>query len=242
MRGIFCFKIACLCNTWYHKLHQRHTPPFFSASLHPFITRHLHDDGLTCLHYIITKLFQVNEGAAMKHKAAISFAGLVIAAVVVVMGLSVLTRSTSSSETERIDQPAIAQAASAPVATDDLRMHRVVQQGPFTTLVLSLRNYCGKLRKTSPDPEKQFISVELVIGNLSGQLLPLALRDVELVTENDSAYPLTQSECPPAFTAAQIQANGLVRGQLMFDIPAGESPKLLRYTLDNTVVIAGLRY
>jgi hypothetical protein len=89
------------------------------------------------------------------------------------------------------------------VATDDLRMHRVVQQGPFTTLVLSLRNYCGKLRKTSPDP---------------------------------------QSECPPAFTAAQIQANGLVRGQLMFDIPAGESPKLLRYTLDDTVVIAGLRY
>lgn len=178
----------------------------------------------------------------MKHRAVLSFAGLVIAAVVVVMGLSVLSRQAGSSQADKVGQPAVAQTTSAPAMIDDLRINRVVRHGSFTTLVLSMRNYCGKLLEPNPDPQKKFVSVELVIGNQSGQVLPLALQDSELITENDTAYPLMQDGCPPAFSATAIPSNGLARGQLVFVIPAGETPKMLRYLLADTLMTVSLRY
>ena len=177
----------------------------------------------------------------MKQKALISIVGLVVVAVGVVFVLSLLTRRSNPAPATAVIEPQVTIAAT-PIPTDDLRMNRVVRQNTITTLVLSLRSYCGNARNANPDPQNKVVSVDLVIGNQGNQVVTLDLRDVQLITEDGSAYSLLQNGCAPAFTATAIPANGLTRGQLAFDIPAGKTPKLLRYTLGDTDVIAGLRY
>lgn len=177
----------------------------------------------------------------MKHKAVISFAGLSLAGVIVVLGLVMLSRRAGPLPAATIASQPLA-SVDSPAIEGEMRMHRIVQQGDLTTLVLSLRGYCGSSLQPFTEPQKQFVSVELVIGNQTAQALPLTLGNVELVTESDKAYPLLQNECPPAFSLNEIPANGLVRGQLAFRIPAGESPKLIRYTLGERALISGLRY
>jgi hypothetical protein len=173
----------------------------------------------------------------MKHKALLSFAGLAMLAVLIIVfiqGRQPANAPVSTGSTN--DSPAAVQPA------DDLRMNRVVQHGNYTALVLSLRNYCGKLLAPNADPQRKFVSVDMVIGNQGAQALPAALRDVELVTEEGSTYPLERTDCAPSFAGQEIPANGLLRGQLVFVIPAGNTPKLVRYTLGDTAIITGLRY
>lgn len=177
----------------------------------------------------------------MRQKALISIVGLVILAMGGVLLLRLFAQRGSPAPASA-DIPAQVATVATPIPTADLRMNRVVQQDNLTTLVLSLRNYCGDARNVNPSPQNHFVSVELVIGNQGSQTLTLDLRDVQIVTEDDRVYPLLQAACASAFTTTVIPANGLARGQLVFDIPAGEAPKLLRYTLGGTAVIAGLRY
>lgn len=177
----------------------------------------------------------------MKHKAFVSIVGLVVVAVGVMFVLSLFAQRSNSAPATPVMQPAVAAVVTL-APTDDLRMYRVVRQNDLTTLVLSLRSYCGDARSVNPDPQNKIVSVELVIGNQGSQVVALELRNVQLITEDNSAYPLTQTGCAPAFSATAIPVNGLTRGQLAFDIPISKTPKLLRYTLGDTEVIAGLRY
>lgn len=177
----------------------------------------------------------------MKYKALISILGLVVVAAGVLFVISLVAQRGSPVPASVVTSPESATAV-APAPTDDLRMNRVVRHDNLTTLILSLRNYCGDVRDVNPDPQNQFVSVELIIGNQGSQAVPLDLRNVEIVTEDDSVYPLMQATCVQGFAATAIPANGLTRGQLAFDIPVGETPKLLRYTLGDSAIVAGLRY
>lgn len=177
----------------------------------------------------------------MKHKAWVSIIGLVVVAMGVVLALSLFAQR-SSPALATIVTSSESTTVIVPAPTPDLRINRVVRQGELTMLVLSLRNYCGEARNVNPDPQNKFVSVELVIGNQSNQVVTLDLRNVQIVTEDGSAYPLLQNGCAPAFAATAIPANGLTRGQLAFDIPINKTPKLLRYTLGDKAMIAGLRY
>jgi hypothetical protein len=182
-------------------------------------------------------------GAAMKQKVVVSVAGVVVIFLLAVLAVNgILGQESRSSNPGAQPVSQVLQITGVP--TEDLRMNRVLRHGSFTTLILSLRNYCGDVPVANPDPRKQWVQVELVIGNGNTEPLPLllALKDVLLVTESDQAYPPTQRECPVTFGVPDLPANALTRGTLVFDIPAGETPKLLRYTLDGTDVVAGLRY
>jgi hypothetical protein len=194
-------------------------------------------DGSIIVH--LSALMQ--RGSTMKQKALISIVGLVVVAMGAVLVLRMFAQRGSPAPATAVMPPQVATAVT-PVPTDDLRMNRVVQNDDLTTLVISLRNYCGDARNVSPNPQNQFVSVEFVIGNQGSQTIALDLRDAQIITEDDKVYPLLQAGCVQGFAAAAIPANGLARGQLVFDIPAGEKPKLLRYTLGDTAVIAGLRY
>lgn len=177
----------------------------------------------------------------MKQRAVFAIVGLVVLGIGVVLVLRMFTQRGSPTPAPAVIQPQ-AVIAATPISTDDLRMNRVVQSNGLTTLVLSLRNYCGDARNVNPNSQNQFVSVELIIGNQGSQTMTLVLSNVQIVTESDKAFPLLQAGCAQGFVADAIPANGLARGQLVFDIPAGETPKLLRYTLGDTAVIAGLRY
>lgn len=173
----------------------------------------------------------------MKHKALLSFAGLGVLAVLAIVFIQGRQPAVAPVVPAQMDD-----SPATLLPTDDLRMNRVVQHGDYTALVVSLRSYCGKQLAPYADPQKKYVSVELVIGNQGVHALPAALRDVELVTEDGSTYPLELTDCTPSFIGQEIPAAGLLRGQLVFVIPAGNTPKLVRYTLGDTAVIAGLRY
>ena len=121
-------------------------------------------------------------------------------------------------------------------------MNRIVQKDNYTLLVLTVRNHCGLVASATPAQQKQIFSIELIIGNRNTHPLPFALSDVQLIANDDSAYPVVITGCAQELKPQNLAANSLTRGELVFEVPAGIQPKLLRYSAGDAVLIAGLRY
>ncbi len=176
----------------------------------------------------------------MKNKALISFAGLII--VVLATTFVLMRRQPAMPVTSTSASPANTATALFVAPTDVVRMNRIVQKDNYSLLVLTVRNHCGLIASATPAQKKQFLSVELIIGNQNAQPLPFALSDVQLIADDDNAYPAVITGCAQELKPQSLAANSLTRGELVFEVPAGIQPKLLRYSAGDAVLIAGLRY